>query len=84
MTLTKSIAEPQTNGGLFKALLCLDPHHFLDVNMDLFFFFTNSETNILVLEQKSGGTFHCLSFGGLCVGKELEPVLWIPNPTSGT
>lgn len=55
MTLTKSIAEHQTNGGLFKALLCLDPHHFLDVNMDLFFFFTNSETNILVLEQKSGG-----------------------------
>jgi hypothetical protein len=30
------------------------------------------------------GTFYCLSFGGLCVGMELEPVLWIPNPTSGS
>jgi len=36
-------------------LLYLDPHHFLDVNMDLFFFFSNSETIILVLEQKGGG-----------------------------
>jgi hypothetical protein len=55
VTLTKSIAEHETNGGLFKALLYLDPHHFLDVNMDLFFFFSNSETIILVLEQKGGG-----------------------------